>query len=71
MEGSNKGIAGVSVFIAEKCIDIGVEVVRVNEWIMYVKLVNRRHIVNIVSAYAPQVCLGAEEKDDLLSKKTF
>ena len=31
---------------------------------MYVKLVIRKQIVNIVSAYAPQVGLSAEEKDD-------
>ena len=33
-------------------------------WIMYVKLVIGKQIVNIVSAYAPQVGLSAEEKDD-------
>ena len=32
--------------------------------IMYVKLVIGKKIVNIVSAYAPQVGLSAEEKDD-------
>ena len=41
-----------------------VNVVRVNERIMYVKLVIGKQIVNIVSAYAPQVGLSAEEKDD-------
>ena len=39
-------------------------VVRVNERIMYVKLVIGKQILNIVSAYAPQVGLSAEEKDD-------
>ena len=57
----NKGTAGVGVFIAERWID---NVVRVNERIMYVKLVIGKQIVNIVSAYAPQVGLSAEEKDD-------
>ena len=32
--------------------------------IMYVKLVIGKQIVNIVSTYAPQVGLSAEEKDD-------
>ena len=32
---------------------------------MYVKLVIGKQIVNIVSAHAPQVCLNAEEKDDI------
>ena len=58
-QGCNKGTAGVGVFIAERWINSVVSVVRVNEWIMYGK-----QIVNIVSAYAPQVGLSAEEKDD-------
>ena len=41
-----------------------VNVVRVDERIMYVKLVIGKQIVNIVSAYGPQVGLSAEEKDD-------
>ena len=40
------------------------DVVRVNERIMYVKVVIRKQIIHIVSAYAPQVGLSAEEKDD-------
>ena len=63
-QGCNKGTAGVGVFIAERWIDSVVNVVRVNEQIMYVKLVIGKQIVNIVSAYAPQVGLSAEEKDD-------
>ena len=61
----NKGTAGIGMFIAEKWIDSVADVVRVNEQIMYVKLVIKKHIENIVSAYAPQVGLSAEEKDDL------
>ena len=57
-QGCNKGTAGVGVFIAERWIDSVV-----NERIMYVKLVIGKQIVNIVSAYAPQVGLSAEEKD--------
>ena len=49
------------MFIAERWIDSVVNVVRVNERIMYVI---GKQIVNIVSAYAPQVGLIAEEKDD-------
>ena len=64
-QGCNKGTAGVGVFIAERWIDSVVNVVRVNERIMYVKLVIGEQIGNIVSAYAPQVGLSAEEKDDL------
>ena len=63
-QGCNKGTAGVGVFIAERWIDSVVNVVRVNERIMYVKLVIGKQILNIVSAYATQVGLSAEEKDD-------
>ena len=63
-QGCNTGTAGIGVFIAERWIDSVVNVVRVNEQIMYVKLVIGKQIVNIVSAYAPQVGLSAEEKDD-------
>ena len=49
----NKGTAGVGVFIAERWIDSVVNVVRVNEQIMYVKLVIGKQMVNIVSSYAP------------------
>ena len=38
-KGCNKGIAVVGVFITERCIDSVLDVVRVNERIMYVKLV--------------------------------
>ena len=56
-QGCNKETAGVSVFIAERWFDSVVNVVRVNEQIMYVKLV-------IGKPYAPQVGLSADEKDD-------
>ena len=51
------------MFLAEIWIDSVVDVVRVHERIMYVKLVNGKQIGNIVSPYAPQVGLSAEEKD--------
>ena len=54
----------VFVCLLLRWIDSVVNVVRVNERIKYVKLVIGKQIVNIVSAYAPQVGLSAEEKDD-------
>ena len=47
----NERTAGVGVFIAQRLIDSVVNVVRVNEWIMYVKLVIGKQIVNSVPAY--------------------
>ena len=61
LQGCNKR---TGVFIAERWIDSVADVVRVNERIIYVKLLIGKQIVNIVSAYAPQVGLSAEEKDD-------
>ena len=61
-QGCKKGTACVGVFIAERWIDSVADMVRVNERIMWVKLVIGKHIVNI--AYAPQMGLSAEEKDD-------
>ena len=63
-QGCNKRTAGVGMFIAKRWNDSVVNVVRVNERIMYVKLVIGKQIVNIVSVYAPQVGLSSEEKDD-------
>ena len=45
-QGCNKKTAGVGVFIAERWIDSIVDVIRVNEQIMYVKLVIGKQIVN-------------------------
>ena len=52
------------MFNTERWIDSVVDVVRVNVRFMYVKLVNGKQIVNIFSAYVPQVGLSDEEKDD-------
>ena len=56
-QGCNKVTAGVGVFIAERWIDSVVDVDRVNEWFMYVKLVIGKQIGYIESAYVPQVDL--------------
>ena len=52
------------MFIDEGWIYSVVNVFRVNERIMYVKLVIGKQILNIVSAYASQVGLSAAEKDE-------
>ena len=62
-QGCNKGTAGVGVFIAERWIDSVVNVVRVNERMMYVKLVIGKQIVNIVCLCSTSG-LSAEEKDE-------
>ena len=58
-QGRKDSLAGVGVLIAEKWIDSVVDVNRVNERMMIVKLVIGKQIVNVISAYAPQS--GSEE----------
>ena len=55
LQGCNKETAVFDVCIAERSIDSVLDVVIISERIMYVKLLIRKYIVNIVSAYAPQV----------------
>ena len=62
-QGSEDGTAGVGVLVAEKWVDQILSVNRVNERIMLLKVVNGKNIMNIVSAYAPQVGRTEEEKD--------
>ena len=60
-QGCIKGISCVGLLIYERYLDSVVDVVKVNERLMYVKLVIGMQIINIVSA--PQVGLSAEEND--------
>ena len=54
-KGCAKGLNGVGVIIAEEFIDKVVKVVRVYDRLMMVKVLVGQCLVNIVSAYAPQV----------------
>ena len=62
-QGHKNGNAGVGVIVANKWVDKVVEVNRVNEHMMAVKLIVGKRLMNIISAYAPQIGRSEEEKD--------
>ena len=58
------GLSGTGVIVEEKLIEKVVEVVRVNERLMMMKIIVGKSLVNVVSAYAPQVGRSQSEKDE-------
>jgi hypothetical protein len=62
--GCEEGVAGVGVLVAGKWIDSVVEVRRVNERVMVLRLAIGKSLLNIVSVYAPQVGRPIEEKEE-------
>ncbi|MBJ5584704.1 hypothetical protein JGG81_25215, partial [Salmonella enterica subsp. enterica serovar Typhimurium] len=67
-QGTNQGNAGVGILIAETWSDKVVEVKRVNERIVIVKMVIGVKLVNVVSAYAPESGRSDDEKDEFWDK---
>ena len=61
-QGCPDGTAGVGVLVAERWVDQVVSVTRVNARLMAVKLVVGERLMNIISAYAPQVGRCYEDK---------
>ena len=60
--GGSRGRNGVGILVDEDLRNYVVEVRRTNDRIMSIKLIIGRHIVNVVSAYAPQAGLDEEVK---------
>ena len=60
--GGSKDRNGVGILVDENLRDYVVEARRVNDRMMFIKLVVGRYVVNVVSAYAPQVGLDEEVK---------
>ena len=63
-KGCAEGLNGVGVIIAEEFIDKVVKVVRIYDRLMMVKVLVGQCLVNIVSAYAPQVGRSQDKKDE-------
>lgn len=63
-QGCNSATSGVGILIAERWIENVVKVTRVSERLMHIKVLVGKQLVNIVSAYAPQVGRSVREKDD-------
>ena len=53
-KGCSEEVSGVGVIVSEEFIDKVVEVTRVNERLMMVKLIVGKCLMNVVAAYAPQ-----------------
>ena len=56
------GVSGVGVIVSEEFIDKVVEVTRVSERLMVVKLIVGKYLMNVVAAYAPQTGRSQEGK---------
>nr|XP_049587334.1 craniofacial development protein 2-like [Syngnathus scovelli]XP_049587336.1 craniofacial development protein 2-like [Syngnathus scovelli]XP_049587343.1 craniofacial development protein 2-like [Syngnathus scovelli]XP_049587352.1 craniofacial development protein 2-like [Syngnathus scovelli]XP_049587362.1 craniofacial development protein 2-like [Syngnathus scovelli] len=67
-QGCNEGTDGVGVLIAEKWIDQVLSISRVNERIIFVKLIVGKRLTNVISIYAPQVGRSQDEKDAFWDK---
>ena len=61
--GNDKGTNGVGILLAEKWIDKVIDVNRLNDRIMIIKLIVGKSLVSVVSAYAPQCGLDDSSKD--------
>ena len=61
--GSRKGQAGVGVVVAERWVNEVVEVKRICETMMVIKLRIDKSLINIFSVYAPQAGRSLEEKE--------
>ena len=61
--GNSNGTAGVGIFLAEKLVKNVINVERVNDRLLMIKLLLSEAIVTVVSAYAPQQGLSDIEKD--------
>ena len=60
----SEGVSGVGMIVSEEFIDKVVEVTRVSERLMMVKLIVGKCLMNVVAAYAPQTGRSQEEKDN-------
>ena len=63
-KGCKEGTAGVGIFVAEQYIDNVVEVRRVSERVLVLRVTIGKGVLNLVTAYAPQVGRSSEEKEE-------
>ena len=62
--GCEEGISGVGVLVAESWVEKVLEVKRVSERLMVVRVIIGKSVLNLVSVYAPQVGRAMEEKEE-------
>ena len=63
--GTDKGVGGAGILMAEKWVEVVFDVKRVSDRIMLIKLFIGESIVTILSVYAPQAGLEDSVKDVL------
>lgn len=63
-KGCVEGSSGVGILVSESWIEKVMEVKRISERIMLLRVIVGKSVLNLVSAYAPQVGLSMEEKEE-------
>src|SRR6478735_648249 len=69
--GNRKGEAGVGVLVAERWLEKMIEVKRVSDRIIVVRLLLGKSILNLISVYAPQVGRSNLEKEEFWTTLTM
>src|SRR5271163_3444951 len=64
--GSEEGVSGVGILVAERWIESVIEVRRVSPRLLVVRVAIGSSVLNVVCAYAPQVGRSYEEKEEFL-----
>src|SRR5208282_1324263 len=62
--GCEEGLADVGILVAEKWVEKVIEVKRISERIMVLRVTVGESVLNIVSVYAPHVGRSTEEKEE-------
>ena len=65
--GCSKGIHGVGLLVADRWIEKVLEVRRVSERLMVVRVIVGRTVLNLISAYAPQAGRPRSEKEQFFT----
>ena len=63
-KGCSEGLSGVGILVSERWIEKVLEVKRVNERLMLLKVIVGKSVINIVSVYAPQSGMAMEVKEE-------
>ena len=65
--GCEKGIYGVGMLVADRWIEKVLDVKRVSERLMVVRVIVGRSVLNLISVYAPQTGWSREVKEEFLA----
>ena len=65
--GCEKGIHGVGMLVADRWIEKVLDVKRVSERLMVVRVIVDRSVLNLISVYAPQAGWSREVKEEFLA----